>query len=68
MSSDSRRRGCFDPEVARLRAEWVVAFRAWTRVANGKSLTSVGLSPDQQAAVRRYRDAESAYFNYLRMK
>jgi hypothetical protein len=68
MGIDSRSGGLFDRHLGRLRAEWVAAFGAWTRVADGKAPTSSGLSDEQRAAVRRNRAAETAYFTYLRVR
>jgi hypothetical protein len=59
--------GPVDRELARLRPEWVAAYRAWTQVAEEKSLTSSRLTDEQRTALRRYRAAEAAYFTRLRM-
>jgi hypothetical protein len=66
MMIDSRRDGRLDHDLARLRREWVAAYRAWTQVADDKALTSTGLTDEQRAALHRYRAAETAYFTHLR--
>ena len=53
-------------DLARLRREWVAAYRTWTQVAADKPLTSTNLTDEQQAALRRYRAAETTYFTRLR--
>lgn len=65
MAHDSRSNGRFDQDLAGLRREWVAAYRAWTQVAEGKSLRSTRLTDHQRAAVRRYRAAETACFTRL---
>jgi len=64
--TDSRSDRLFDHNLARLRREWVAAYRAWTHVAEYKALTSTNLTDEQRAALRRYRAAETAYFTDLR--
>jgi hypothetical protein len=61
-SPNGRRR---DHDLARLRSEWVAAYRAWTQVAPERALTSSQLTDEQCAALRRYRAAETAYFTHL---
>jgi len=63
---DSRTDGRLAHELARLRREWVAAYRTWTQVADNKALTSTNLTEEQQAALCRYRAAETAYFTRLR--
>jgi hypothetical protein len=66
ITIDSRSDGLLDHDLARLRREWVAAFRTWTHVAEDKTLTSTNLTDEQRAALRRYRAAETAYFTRLR--
>jgi hypothetical protein len=66
MMIDSRSDGLLDPDLARLRRDWVAAYRAWAQVADGKALTSTGLNDEQRVALRRCRAAEAAYFAHLR--
>ncbi len=66
MMVESRRGGRLDHDLARLRCEWVAAYRAWTQVADDRALTSTGLTDEQRAALDRYRAAETAYFTNLR--
>ena len=49
-----------DPELARLRSEWVKAFQEWDRIS-GQS-PEVMLNDEQRVRLRRYYDAETAYF------
>ena len=49
-----------DPELARLRSEWVKAFQEWDRVSCQSP--EVMLNPEQRIKLRRYYDAEMAYF------
>ena len=63
---DSRSDGLRGHDLARLRREWVAAYRTWTHVAEDKALTSPNLTYEQRAALRRYRAAESPYFTRLR--
>src|SRR5262245_41858937 len=63
---DSRSNGLLDHDLARLRREWVAAYRTWTHVAGDKALTSTTLTVQQRAALRRSRAAETAYFTRLR--
>jgi len=64
---DPRSERPLDHDLARLRSEWVAAYRAWTQIAEDKALTSTRLTDEQRAALRRYRAAETAYFTRLRM-
>jgi hypothetical protein len=66
MMIESRSDGFLDHDLARLRREWVAAYRAWTQVADGRALTSTGLTDGQRAALGRYRAAEATYFTHLR--
>jgi len=66
MTIDPRSKRVFGHDLARLRREWVAAYRAWTQVADGKALTSPRLTDQQRAALRRYRAAETTYFTHLR--
>lgn len=50
-----------DPDLARLRHEWICAFHAWQRVAP-KSSRGVR-AEDRRTRLARYRDAETAYFD-----
>jgi len=68
MMIESRSDGLLDHDLARLRREWVAAYRAWTEVADGKGLSSTGLMADQRKALRRYRAAETSYFTALRLQ
>ena len=52
MTSSEPDRWLYDPELVRLRREWVHAYRIWRSVVG--EATSV--------AERRYQDAETAYF------
>ena len=49
-----------DPELARLRSEWVRAFQAWDRIS--EQSPEVMLNDEQRIRLRRYYDAEAAYF------
>lgn len=49
-----------DADLVRLRAAWIKAFREWYRVADG-SPESI-LTDVQRTKLRRYYDAEAAYF------
>lgn len=62
--ADSRSDG-LDHDLARLRREWVSAYRIWTQVARNKPLTATDLTDEQRAALRHYRAAETAYFTHL---
>ena len=66
MMIDRRSDGPLGHDLARLRREWVAAYRAWTKVAGDKALTSTRLTDEQRAALRGYRAAETAYFTRLR--
>jgi hypothetical protein len=50
-----------DSELERLRREWIAAYRAWIQVDAPRSDGAV-LTDDQRVKLRRYHDAESAYF------
>ena len=50
----------FDPELARLRAEWIKAFQAWDRIS--AQSPEVMLTDEQRVRLRRYYHAEAAYF------
>ena len=62
---DSRSDGLLDHDLARLRREWVAAYRTWTQVAEDKALTNTNLTDEQRSALRHYRAAETAYFTRL---
>ena len=62
---DSRSDGLAGHNLARLRRQWVAAYRAWIQVADDLPMTSIGLTDVQRAALRRYRAAEAAYFTHL---
>ena len=49
-----------DPELARLRSEWIKAFQEWHRISNQSP--EVMLTHKQRVKLRRYYDAEAAYF------
>jgi hypothetical protein len=66
MMIDSRSDGLLEHDLARLRRDWVAAYRAWTEVADGRALNSIGLTDEQWVMLRRYRAAETAYFAHLR--
>jgi hypothetical protein len=67
MMTGSSNGGLVDRDLARLRPEWVAAYRVWRQVAPEKALTSTSLTDEQRTALRRYRAAEAAYFNRLRL-
>jgi hypothetical protein len=50
-----------DPELARLRREWIAAYREWVQLDTSLA-ADVILTEDQRARLRRYYDAEAAYF------
>jgi hypothetical protein len=56
-----------DPELERLRQEWVDAHHAWTQVV-GNAAASSDLTDEQRAALARYHAAETAYFSHHRMR
>lgn len=62
---ESRSDGLSYRELVRHRREWVAAYRAWIQVADGKTLTSPGLTDEQVAALRHYRAAETVYLAHL---
>jgi hypothetical protein len=49
-----------DSDLVRLRAEWIKAFQEWHRVADGSP--EAILTDEQRTKLRRYYDAEAAYF------
>ena len=49
-----------DPELVRLRAAWVKAFKEWDRISDRSP--EVMLTDEQRLRLRRYYDAEAAYF------
>lgn len=64
MAYDPLDRIILDPELVRLRLEWVTAYKECTK-AVGEALT---MPPDlRRAAFRRYRIAEAAYFSHRQM-
>ena len=50
-----------DPELARLRREWITAYREWIQFDLAPTTDAV-LTDDQRRTLRRYHDAEAAYF------
>ena len=48
------------PDLVRLRSAWISAFREWDRVA--PSTLDTELTDEQRASLRRYHEAEAAYF------
>jgi hypothetical protein len=50
-----------DPELARLRRDWIDAYREWVQIDTFRADDDV-LSDDQRRKLRRYHDAEAAYF------
>jgi hypothetical protein len=51
-----------DPELVRLRREWVHAYRIWRIVVGEAASVGEPLTDEQREAERRYQDAETAYF------
>ena len=51
-----------DPELVRLRREWVHAYHSWRRIAGGATSVGAALTDEQREAERRYLDAVTAYF------
>lgn len=49
-----------DPELVRLRSEWVKAFKHWDGVSDQSP--EVMLTDEQRVRLRRYYRAEAAYF------
>ena len=49
-----------DPELIRLRSEWIKAFQEWDRIS--EQSPEVMLTGEQRVKLRRYYDAEAAYF------
>jgi hypothetical protein len=52
------------PDLVRLRSAWISAFRQWDQVA--PKVANAVLTADQRAKLRRYHEAESAYFAQCR--
>lgn len=67
MMIDPRSDGLLDHDLARLRREWVAAYREWTHVADDKAPTSTRLTDEQRVTPGRYRAAETTDFTRLRM-
>ena len=64
MPYDPLERIILDPELVRLRLEWVTAYKECTKAAGNAQTTP----PDaRRATLRRYRSAESAYFSHRQM-
>lgn len=51
-----------DPELVRLRREWVHAYHAWRRIVGESTSVGEALTDEQRDAERRYCEAEAAYF------
>jgi hypothetical protein len=51
-----------DPELVRLRREWVHAYHTWKSLVGETTSISKASTDEQRQAERRYRDAETAYF------
>lgn len=49
-----------DSDLVRLRAQWIKAFQEWHHVADGSP--EYILTDEQRIKLRRYYDAEAAYF------
>ena len=64
MADAQPRRPLFDHELARLRTEWMDAYRAWIGLTETR-LTGHTEADEQRAAYRRYRTASAAYFQRL---
>ena len=62
MTSSEPDRWLYDPEVVRLRREWVHAYRIWRSVVGEAASVGEALTDEQCVAERRYQDAETAYF------
>ena len=56
-----------DPELMRLRHEWVAAYLAWTRLDGQWGSAPAESAEAQRAALHRYHDAERIYFARSRM-
>ena len=54
-----------DPELVRLRSEWIRAFQEWENVADQSP--EVMLTDEQRVRLRHYFDAEAAYFARYKM-
>ena len=52
------------PDLVRLRSAWISAFRQWDEVA--PEVPDAVLTDDQRVKLRRYHEAESAYFAHCR--
>jgi hypothetical protein len=52
------------PDLVRLRSAWIRAFRQWDRIAPPTS--DAVLTDDQRTILRRYHEAETAYFAHCR--
>jgi len=55
-----------DAELTDLRRAWVAAFRDWRQTASEYPPDDADLSAEQRVALRRYRNAETAYFTRSR--
>jgi hypothetical protein len=55
-----------DPELVRLRREWVRAYHAWMSIADDSSPDGEPLTDALCEAERRYHAAEAAYFERSR--
>jgi len=51
-----------DPELVRLRREWIRAYDTWRSIVSGATSVGEALTDEQREAERRYQDAEIAYF------
>ncbi len=62
---DGGRRPLLDHELARLRREWMEAYRAWVKHSwkAGPKLTEL-----ERDAYRRYREAADTYFEHLQRR
>jgi hypothetical protein len=52
------------PDLVRLRSAWISAFRQWDRIA--PAAPDAVLTDDQRTMLRRYHEAETAYFAQCR--
>ena len=62
MASDESDEWLRDPELARLRREWIHTYRIWRSVGGEAASVGEALTDEQRAAERRYQEAEIAYF------
>ena len=62
MASDESDEWLRDPELARLRREWIHAYRIWRSVVGEAASVGEALTDEQRVAERRYQEAEIAYF------